>query len=603
MNNPFATSVLMREVSRTARRWQTYGMRSAFSAALLGFMLVAIWLVVQSGQIDTGESGTLGRNLFIGISAFQVLLAVIVAPLLVARGIIEERLDDTVELLVLTRLTAAQVVGSKVMSRVLLVLMVILGALPVLALVTQLGGVSVIEVAAVSLHTVTAVLLLGCMGAFFAVFTRSPLLATFAAVLYVLPAFLLLPLVYTTFAADWHAMAHVSPLFGSLSTDWRALLPLPTLLPIIVLVFSVGSDAFQLRVGGAKLRRFFEPTLWRTPRFWKVVIAFCVWSVVVLPIAASLRWALLFNTAMLNNTVGWMLTGVHLAAGFGLWVWYVLLLWIVTWVYLRLAMDVVLAIDHSLSPSGGERVNRLPIRGNPVRWREMSWQSWRRVGPAFTGWGMMLLFATQSGVWVIPGGLAGIGAVNAVVAIFLAIWLGTSVIATERDERTLEHLLATTLPTWRIVVGKVLAAGVPAFLLQLLSVPLIVFGLAYWGVFTDKPGNMLWWSLSISLWLFPFQFMMQALAMLVALRVKAPRSAFGINLAIGASLVVVPTVAVVVLRGFRWLVFPLRVWMPILWPEAAWWEILASATGMSMLAVLLFGVLLVRFRSWGLAHG
>ena len=598
MNNPFATSVLMREVSRTARRWQTYGMRSAFSAALLGFMLVAIWLVVQSGQIDTGESGTLGRNLFIGISVFQVLLAVMVAPLLVARGIIEERLDDTVELLVLTRLTAAQVVGSKVMSRVLLVLMVILGALPVLALVTQLGGVSVIEVAAVSLHTVTAVLLLGCMGAFFAVFTRSPLLATFAAAVYVIPAFLVLPVVYTTFAADWYGMAHVSPLFGSLSTDWRALLPLPTLLPMIWLVFSVASDAFQLRVGGAKLRRFFEPELWRTSRFWKVVIAFCVWTVTVLPVATGLRWTLL-----IGGTTGWMTTGVHLGAGLGLWSWYVLMLWIVTWVYLRLAMDVVLAIDHSLSPSGGERVNRLPIRGNPVRWREMSWQSWRRVGPAFTGWGMMLLFAAQSGVWAIPGGLAGIGAVNAIVAVFLAIWLGTSVIATERDERTLEHLLATTLPTWRIVVGKVLAAGVPAFLLQLLSVPLIVFGLAYVGMFTDKSGSMLWWSLSISLWLFPFQFMMQALAMLVALRVKAPRSAFGINLGIGATLVVVPTVAVVVLRGFRWLVFPLRVWMPILWPEAAWWEIAASATGMSMLAVMLFGVLFLRFRTWGLAHG
>jgi len=461
-------AVLMREANRTSRRWQTYATRTMFSAILMGFTVVAIYMFTHVTVIDRSQLSWLGRGLFIGFAVVQTLLAFVFAPLMVSRAIIEERVDGTVELLVLTKLTPDAVLSAKVMSRVLLLLTVILGALPVLSLVTTLGGVSPIEVVAVTSHTLTAAIVLGLMGGFFAIFTRSPLIAVAACLIYTIPTFLFLPGLYvmlTGLMPDGvpEGAAHVSPLFGTASQDWWSLLPFFAYLPVMALLTRVGSRAFQLRVSGARLRRFFQGEVWGTTWFWGTLIGLVVYACTLLPAGIMGSWYYAMAPAIAGST--WYHMIGQTAAVAIVWLWTTGVLYAGTWMYLRVAMDMVMVVDATLSPSGGRRNLKRSapkIRGNPIVWREVNPRAWRMAIPGLVGWLLVLVVVFQMGVWIIPGGLLAIGGANAVAALMLTVWMATGSVERERHAGTLELLLQTTLPSWRIVWGKAVGVWAPA---------------------------------------------------------------------------------------------------------------------------------------------
>ena len=140
-----SSAILMREAARTSRRWQTHAARLGFSGMLIGGLLLAIWVAVEAPFADKADLGWLGRGLFIGIATLQFGMAILLAPLMCAAALIEESDQGTLDLLVLTRLKSSQVVTSKVLSRILILLTLVFGALPVTATVVTLGGVSGIE--------------------------------------------------------------------------------------------------------------------------------------------------------------------------------------------------------------------------------------------------------------------------------------------------------------------------------------------------------------------------------------------------------------------------------------------------------------------------
>ncbi|MFT7521514.1 MAG: ABC-type transport system involved in multi-copper enzyme maturation permease subunit, partial [Kiritimatiellia bacterium] len=217
------SAVLWREIARTSRRWQTYLGRAAFSMALLGAILLGSYLSMEFRSVqDQSQNAQLARYLFISITVFQMLISLVMAPMVSAKAIIEERLDGTLDLLVLTPITAMRLLTSKVLSRVLVLLLIVLGSLPLLAQVVTLGGVSVIEVVLATLGNLVMIVVLGTLGGWFGLFTKSPIIATLASAGWALLAFLGLPGIYAAMAVRWQATAMVSPFFASLG-DWGGL--------------------------------------------------------------------------------------------------------------------------------------------------------------------------------------------------------------------------------------------------------------------------------------------------------------------------------------------------------------------------------------------
>jgi ABC-type transport system involved in multi-copper enzyme maturation permease subunit len=84
----------------------------------------------------------LGQSIFAGDIAGQALLAVLLAPVLTATALTGERDAQTLDLLLTSRLTSAEIIVGKLLSALLLLVILQLCAVPVAALALFFGGVS-----------------------------------------------------------------------------------------------------------------------------------------------------------------------------------------------------------------------------------------------------------------------------------------------------------------------------------------------------------------------------------------------------------------------------------------------------------------------------
>lgn len=608
MTRDVSAALLLRDASRASRRWQTYGARAAFSATLFGIVLATIWGVTHSDLVDPADLGWAGRGIFVAFAVVQVLLAATFAPFAVARAIIEEREEDTLDVLILTRLQARQILLAKIAARILVLLTVILGALPVLGLVVSLGGVSIVEVVAITMHAVTAVLVLGAMGGFFAIFTRSPVVATLAALAYAVPAFALMPLLYAVLTGDWKGMAHFSPLLGTTARDWWSLLPLVSYLPVLGMVLLLGARFYELRVSHARLRRFFSTEAWSGRAVMWGTLALVTAAVTILPFASAASW--IYSMRALGSgaslaTWEWLVLG---PARVVVWAWCVGLLLLGSWLFLRIAMDMVMMADDLLGPRTGRAArDKRPVVvwGNPVAWRELKGRSWAVTAPTIGMWLLMLLGIFQMGIWIIPGGLLGVGGLNAAAALVLTLWLATGTIERERRSGSLEILLTSTMGSFPILWGKTLGTAVPTLALLLLSLPMLVLGAPHlhvlfagdsvegYGLATLKGVLAFGWV--GALWLLTL-----CGSTTLALALRNPRAAYGIGL-VGLGLgLLVPATLAAFLRDAGWLSAPLRLLVPVLVTHPTIWEILLSTALLGLAALSLFVLSCVKLRTWGL---
>ena len=604
-----SASILYRDAARASRRWQTYALRSGFSAALLAMVLASIWAVTNVSRfaLDPSQMGMLGRGMFVAFAVVQVLLATLIAPFAVSQAIIEEREEATMDLLALTYLSPSQILGAKVTSRVLTLLTVILGALPVLGMIVSLGGVSVVEVIAVTTHAMLTVVLLGMLGGFFALFTRSPVLASLASIGYAAGAYLLMPLLYGLLGLDWRAFAQFSPLLGTTAQNWWALLPVLSYTPVVILAFVLGSRLFALRISRARLGAYFDRKMWGTVPVAVLWVLIGLLLIVVVPpavVGAMLGRGLSTFTTTPGTELA--ITVFASASRVVLWTWCVLLLTACTWLYLRVGMDMVMMGDDMLAgrTSRRDRIARgktVRVWGNPVLWRSIRPAAWAIILPAITVWFLALIGVFQTGLWIIPGGVLTIGGLNAACAIVLALWMAAGAIESERRAGTLQILLTTTLPTYKVALGKFVGIAAPSFPLLAISYPLILLGVPHLQLALN--GRPMIYNMSVAVlacaWITAVWWLAIALTMVLALRLKNPRAAQPVSLGLLGMTLAAPPIIVMVLSPYPLLALPFRLIVPVLVRRPTWWEVGLSTLGWTGAGCLLLVVIAMRLRRWG----
>jgi len=139
-----------------------------------------------SGQVSTGE---IGRTLFGGIVAIEMVLVSFIAPAFTAGGISGEREHQTFELLQTTLLPHFSLIMGKLMSSMLYVTLLLLSAIPLQSIAFFFGGVAASEIIlSLVIVTVTA-LLFSTMGIYFS--ARSKRTLTASLLTYSLAAFIM----------------------------------------------------------------------------------------------------------------------------------------------------------------------------------------------------------------------------------------------------------------------------------------------------------------------------------------------------------------------------------------------------------------------------
>jgi ABC-type Na+ efflux pump permease subunit len=105
-----------------------------------------------------------GSAVFALLAPLQMAMAVMFSALLTAAAVAQEKDRRTFDLLLMTNLSNAELVLGKLMASMLSVLVLVVAAIPLLMLITLLGGVSFGQVARVVAVTLTAAAVAGSLG-------------------------------------------------------------------------------------------------------------------------------------------------------------------------------------------------------------------------------------------------------------------------------------------------------------------------------------------------------------------------------------------------------------------------------------------------------
>jgi ABC-type transport system involved in multi-copper enzyme maturation permease subunit len=245
--------VARRELVRNGRRWQTWALRSGFAAAL--FLLVAIlWAdrIPSLEAVDRVALGTTGRMLFRSFVSLQMVGLVLLTPILVANAVIEERDGGTLELLAMTRLTPADILLGKVLSRVLLLELVVLGGLPFLAVCSSLGGFGPLDLVNVFLQCTTIIVSLSAVSAFLGLYADGPFRPAIQTWFWTLGAWWMGTAPQIAMTLSGKQAATVSPPVAMYSADgWQMFGPAIVQLPVSAAVFAFAAVGLRAMLAGA----------------------------------------------------------------------------------------------------------------------------------------------------------------------------------------------------------------------------------------------------------------------------------------------------------------------------------------------------------------
>jgi ABC-type transport system involved in multi-copper enzyme maturation permease subunit len=125
-----------------SRRWQEHALRSLFLVALLAILS---WVWVEASHFahisQQRRLAIVAGDIFLGVSVTQLALVVLAAPALSAGAICVDRSRGTLAHLLVTELSSTEIVLGKLMARLLPVLAGLACTLPIVELLTLLGGV------------------------------------------------------------------------------------------------------------------------------------------------------------------------------------------------------------------------------------------------------------------------------------------------------------------------------------------------------------------------------------------------------------------------------------------------------------------------------
>ncbi len=166
-----AQGMLAKELRGRMRGPRAFLVLTFYLLFLAGFTLLIYFLAKLSAISNPTEP--IGKPVFLGLVAFQMGLVCFLAPSFTAGVISGERERQTYDLLMTTPLPLPLIVAAKLFAALAYVFLLIIAALPLLAISLFLGGVAPEEVAIAFLMLFASALLFGTIGLCFSAWVRS----------------------------------------------------------------------------------------------------------------------------------------------------------------------------------------------------------------------------------------------------------------------------------------------------------------------------------------------------------------------------------------------------------------------------------------------
>lgn len=160
MMNP----VLRREMVTTLRGWRNYAVLTFY--LLMMSLGAALFLYMSIFSQYSFDPQTM-VYMYVVLSALQMGLVVLSVPALAAGSISGERERQTLDLLLVTKMSPLSIVIGKLLSSMAFILLLIVSALPVFSVVFYFGSIDVPALLTMMAFTLTTTFMLGGISVFF----------------------------------------------------------------------------------------------------------------------------------------------------------------------------------------------------------------------------------------------------------------------------------------------------------------------------------------------------------------------------------------------------------------------------------------------------
>ncbi len=211
--------VFTREVVVAPRRPRIYVLRTVYGAALL-LLISTAWMILNGPQIirNVSDMARFGTVLFQIVAPLQLALLTFLAAVQTASGVTVEKDRQTLILLLITRLTNAELVFGKLLASMLSVVSMLLVGFPIMMLIILFGGSSFYQVWWAFAVTLVTCFAAGCVGTTIA-FWREKTFQTLALVVLVLVAWM--GFAEAIAWLDWQGWG---PTLSAALSPWQAIL-------------------------------------------------------------------------------------------------------------------------------------------------------------------------------------------------------------------------------------------------------------------------------------------------------------------------------------------------------------------------------------------
>lgn len=153
--------VLRREAKTTLRNWKIFYAVAGYIFVVTAVAAIAIWQLMYNSYNASFDPASM-VNVYIGLTVLQLVLVLLMTPAFTAGSISGERERQTLDLLLVTKMSPISIVTGKFLSGLSLIALTIVATMPIFALIMYFGGTSIVYILAV---TVYMLLICGAFGA------------------------------------------------------------------------------------------------------------------------------------------------------------------------------------------------------------------------------------------------------------------------------------------------------------------------------------------------------------------------------------------------------------------------------------------------------
>lgn len=158
--------VFRREAKTSLRNWKIFYSIAGYILLVTIVAAIAIWQIMYNSYYASFDPSSM-TDIYIGLTILELALVLLITPSLTAGSISGERERQTLDLLLVTKMSPFSIIFGKFLSGLSLIVLMIFATMPIFALIMYFGGTSIIYVLAITCYMMLVCGAFGAIAIFF----------------------------------------------------------------------------------------------------------------------------------------------------------------------------------------------------------------------------------------------------------------------------------------------------------------------------------------------------------------------------------------------------------------------------------------------------